>query len=107
MDAAFSSRDFPDVRSALEANLVTFGVMKSLGEAVDDAQMRATGLFVPVAGLRVGRGELVDSPVWLNGVRKRAAFRAPKLGEHTDEVLRELGFDASAIVALRAEHAVE
>jgi len=62
MDAAFKRRDFLDVRAALDANLVVYGVMKTLAETVDDAQMRAAGLFVPVAGLDVGRGELADPP---------------------------------------------
>lgn len=107
LDAAFSGRDLCDVREALDANLVIYGVMKTLAETVDDAQMRAAGVFVPVADLNVGRGELVDSPIWLSGVRKREASRAPKLGEHTDQVLHELGFDTAAIVALRAEGAIE
>src|SRR5262249_35995420 len=44
MDGAFSSRDFEDVRAALEANLVTFGVMNSLMDTPTDAQMRDNGL---------------------------------------------------------------
>ncbi len=84
MDAAFRRKDFRDVRTALDANLVVYGVMNSLAETVDDAQMRAAGLFVPVDGLKVGRGELVASPIWLSCVEKRAAHRAPTLGEHTD-----------------------
>jgi len=32
--------------------------------------------------------------------------RSPLLGEHTDEVLAQLGFDASQVAALRAEGAV-
>jgi crotonobetainyl-CoA:carnitine CoA-transferase CaiB-like acyl-CoA transferase len=107
IDAAISARDFQDVSAALDRNLVTFGMMNTLSETVDDAQMRAAGVFVPVSGLDVGRGELVDSPIWLSGVRKRAAHRAPALGEHTDAVLRELGFDTAAIAALRAERAVQ
>jgi crotonobetainyl-CoA:carnitine CoA-transferase CaiB-like acyl-CoA transferase len=107
MDAAISARDFADVCAALDSNLVTFGVMKSLMDTVDDTQMRAAGIFVPVAGIECGRGELVDSPLWLSDARKRNAYRAPKLAEHTDEVLRELGFDQKAIGGLRAERAVE
>jgi crotonobetainyl-CoA:carnitine CoA-transferase CaiB-like acyl-CoA transferase len=107
MDAAFRSRDFRDVRAALEANLVIYGVMNTLTETIDDPQMRAAGLFVPVDGIECGRGELVDSPIWLSDAHKRAAHRAPRLGEHTDEVLRELGFDAASIATLRTERAVE
>jgi formyl-CoA transferase len=107
MDAAFRSRDFRDIRAALEANLVIYGVMNTLIDTVDDPQMRAAGLFVPVDGIECGRGELIDSPIWLSDARKRSAHRAPRLGEHTDAVLRELGFDAASIAALRAEHAVE
>ena len=107
MDGAFSARDFADVRAALEANLVTFGVMNSLMDTPTDAQMRDAGLFVKANGIDVGTGELVDSPIWLTGARKRDAHRAPKLGEHTDQVLKELGYDAEAIVRLRGERAVE
>ena len=107
INAACLSRDFADIRASLDANLVTFGVMNSIADTVDDAQMRAAGLFVSVEGLDVGRGELVDSPIWLSGAQKRAAHRAPSLGEHTDAVLRDLGCDAAAIAALRAEGAVQ
>src|SRR5262245_41032285 len=107
IDAAISARDFQDVCAALDRNLVTFGMMNTVSETVDDEQMRAARVFVPVSGLSVGRGELVDSPIWLSGVRKRAAHRAPALGEHTDAVLQELGFDTAAIAALRAERAVQ
>ena len=107
MDAAFVRRDFADIRASLEANLVIYGVMNTLAETVDDPQMRAAGLFVAAEGLECGRGEVIDSPIWLSDSRKRAAHRAPKLGEHTDAVLRELGFDAAAIATLRSERAVE
>ena len=107
IDAVFTARDFEDMRAALDANLVTFGVMNSLADTVHDQQMRAAALFVAVDGLTVGSGELVDSPVWLSGERKRSAYRAPALGEHTDAVLAELGFDATAIAALRAAGAVQ
>jgi crotonobetainyl-CoA:carnitine CoA-transferase CaiB-like acyl-CoA transferase len=107
MDEAFRARDFVDIRAALDANLVTFGVMSSLMETPNDAQMRENGVFVGTEGIEVGRGELVDSPIWLSGVKKRAPRRAPRLGEHTDEVLTELGYAAAAIERMRAERAVE
>jgi formyl-CoA transferase len=42
----------------------------------------------------------------VHGVAKVPAKRAPAIGEHTDEVLRELGFEAAEIEDLRAGGAV-
>jgi formyl-CoA transferase len=42
----------------------------------------------------------------VHGVSKVSAKRAPELGEHNDEVLNELGFDAKEIEALHASGAV-
>jgi formyl-CoA transferase len=38
----------------------------------------------------------------VHGVTKAAAKRAPEIGEHNEEVLKELGFDAKQIERLRA-----
>ncbi len=42
----------------------------------------------------------------MHGVTKTPARRAPGLGEHTDEILAELGFDAGRIAGLRANGAI-
>ena len=47
---------------------------------------------------------VLANPIKLDGERLPSQ-RAPLLGEHTDAVLRELGYDAAAIVELRAKGA--
>ena len=42
----------------------------------------------------------------MHGVAKVPAKRAPEIGEHNEEVLKELGFDAAEIEDLRAGGAV-
>jgi formyl-CoA transferase len=42
----------------------------------------------------------------VHGVTKVPANRAPELGEHNDEVLKELGFDATEIEGLRVKGAI-
>jgi crotonobetainyl-CoA:carnitine CoA-transferase CaiB-like acyl-CoA transferase len=48
----------------------------------------------------------VDSPVVIKESPKVARRVAPELGEHTDQVLRELGFDARQIEDLNASGAI-
>jgi len=42
----------------------------------------------------------VNSPVFVLGVEKRKPTAAPEIGQHTREILRELGYGAEAIEAL-------
>jgi crotonobetainyl-CoA:carnitine CoA-transferase CaiB-like acyl-CoA transferase len=48
----------------------------------------------------------VNSPIWVDGSPKTQPKRPPEIGEHSDEVLREAGFDDAAIRQLRASGAV-
>jgi crotonobetainyl-CoA:carnitine CoA-transferase CaiB-like acyl-CoA transferase len=48
----------------------------------------------------------VNSPIWVDGSQKVQPRRPPGVGEHSDEVLREAGYDEAAIRQLRASGAV-
>jgi formyl-CoA transferase len=48
----------------------------------------------------------VASPITIEGQNKVSPRRPPAVGQHTDEVLREAGYDAAMIVKLRADGAV-
>jgi crotonobetainyl-CoA:carnitine CoA-transferase CaiB-like acyl-CoA transferase len=48
----------------------------------------------------------VNSPIWIDGQRKVAPRKPPGIGEHSDEILRDAGFDDDAIRGLRARGAV-
>jgi len=43
----------------------------------------------------------ISSPIQVHGVTKLPARRAPGIGEHNDEVLKELGFTTNDIEGLR------
>jgi crotonobetainyl-CoA:carnitine CoA-transferase CaiB-like acyl-CoA transferase len=67
----------------------------------------ANDIVVPLEGAGGKLTSTISSPIQVHGVGKVPARRAPDLGEHTDEVLRELGFDANGIDGLRASGAVQ
>lgn len=102
-DEIFAARDLADWRGRLDAAGITFGVTGRLEDIPDDEQMRAAGALVPY-----GDGEIltVSSPFTIDGLTKEPARPAPEIGEHGEEILRELGYDAAAIAALRKSGAV-
>jgi len=76
-------------------------------EALDDPHIRAAGLLQerPVTG-SAQHAPLAPHPVDLSVDEPVFARPAPSLGQHTQEILHELGYDAAAIAALRAARVV-
>jgi crotonobetainyl-CoA:carnitine CoA-transferase CaiB-like acyl-CoA transferase len=71
-------------------------------QTLDDPQVNAMGFFQSVAFPGAPRpAPLAKVPVRLSETPGAIRRRAPLLGEHTDEILAELGYDAPAIAALR------
>ena len=98
LDAEFALRDLDDWRSILDGVGVTFGIVGTVNEVLDDRQMRDSGALVPFAD---GEQLTVSSPFHLDGVDKVPAQRAPALGQHSEAVLREAGYSAADIDRLR------
>lgn len=97
-DEAFARLDWPELRDRFVAEDLNFGIVGRLDDIPDDPQMRVTGMLVPFAD----GGLTLDSPFAISGEPKRPPARAPGIGQHTDEVLREAGYDEGEIRRLRA-----
>jgi crotonobetainyl-CoA:carnitine CoA-transferase CaiB-like acyl-CoA transferase len=86
----------------LESARIPCGKVYQLGEVFDDPQVQARKLFrfldYPGGAKPV---PLANTPVQLSETPGGVRHRAPMLGEHTDEVLSELGFNAEEISAFR------
>jgi len=85
---------------------VTFGAVRGPQEVIDDPQLRLNDIVVPLEGAGGKLTSTISSPIQVHGVAKVPASRAPDIGEHNDEILKQLGFSATEIDGLRASATV-
>src|SRR5437667_4372656 len=85
---------------------VTFGAVRGPQEVIKDPQLQANDIIVPLNGAGGKLTSTISSPLQVHGVTKVPAKRAPKIGEHNDEVLRQLGFSAAEIDGLHQSGAI-
>ena len=102
-----AERTTAEVLAELEAAKIPAGPLYSPQEALEDAHIRQAGLLndTEYPGLR-RPVPLAPTPVDLSETPGRFRQRAPKLGEHTDEVLGEAGYSAAEIAEMRAAKVV-
>lgn len=79
------------------------GPINDIGQALADEQALARGMVLEVEHPVAGTIRTIGSPVKLSGTPWSFRRPAPVLGEHTDAVLCEAGFDEGEIARLRAE----
>jgi len=96
----FLQRPLAEWRRILDDNSITFSNIATTFETIRDEQMIANNVFVEFAD-QPGR-QVVNSPLELRDFPKRRPVAAPKLGQHSVEILRSLGYDEERIEALRA-----
>jgi len=106
LDEIFSSKPMAHWYEVFNGVHVTFGAVRGPQEVVEDPQLRANDIVVPLEGAGGKLTSTISSPIRVHGVAKVAARRAPALGEHNEEILEQLGFNAAEIEGLRASRAI-
>ena len=106
LDEAFASQPLSHWQEMFAEAHITFGVVNMPTDVISDPQLRENNIVVPLEGAGGKLTTTISSPMQIRGVTKVPAKRAPSLGEHNDEVLKELGFGAAEIDALHGNGTV-
>jgi crotonobetainyl-CoA:carnitine CoA-transferase CaiB-like acyl-CoA transferase len=102
LDEVFGAQPMSHWNDAFNGVHVTFGPVRGPQEVINDPQLRANDIVVPLEGAGERLTSTISSPIQVHGVSKVSAKRAPEIGEHNDQVLQQLGFSAAEIDGLRA-----
>ncbi len=93
--------------AALEKVHAPAAPLHSPQQTLNDPHIQATGMLVDSDYPSLARAApLASTPFDLSETPTTPTQRAPVLGEHTDEILRELGFDDAAILGLRERRVI-
>ena len=106
LDLLFATQPLEYWKNVLDTQRLPYSVVQIPEEILQDQQLWANKIIVPIED---GSGEpryTVDSPFTVKESAKITPGKAPGLGEHTHQVLLELGFDETSIGQLRTSGAI-
>jgi len=101
LEEVFTSEPMSHWREIFDHAHLTFGVVHAPSQVGKDPQLLANEIVVPLQGAGGALQSTISSPIQVHDVAKVPAKRAPEIGEHNEEILKELGFGPSEIETLR------
>ena len=101
LDAIFATRPLAEWSAILDRAGMWWAPVQNTTEVVEDPQAHAAGAFVDVPVAEGGTAKMVASPIDFSGTPWSPTTAAPEVGQHTEEILLELGYDWDAIVRLK------
>jgi crotonobetainyl-CoA:carnitine CoA-transferase CaiB-like acyl-CoA transferase len=106
LEEAFATRPGDEWMEILETAGVPVGPVRRVEDLFEDPHVVERGTIYETEHPTAGRIKTMGSALHLYGTPVQVKGAAPLLGQHTDDVLRELGYDAATIAELHESGAV-
>jgi crotonobetainyl-CoA:carnitine CoA-transferase CaiB-like acyl-CoA transferase len=104
--AALSAKTTGEWVELIVAAGLPCGPVYNIKQAFADPQVEALRIKRPVTHPRLGELDLVAQPYEITGFDREIRTATPDLGEHNDEILQSLGYDAEEIEKLKAARVI-
>jgi len=105
-DPLFESKPLAYWKDVFEAGHVIYGVVQNADEIVNDPQMLANDIYLPLPDDAGPAKYTVNNPLQISGFSTVAPRRAPSTGENAENILQELGYNAEQVARLRESGAM-
>jgi crotonobetainyl-CoA:carnitine CoA-transferase CaiB-like acyl-CoA transferase len=105
LDEIFDTQPMAHWAAAFDRAGMWWAPVQTVSEMVEDPQARAGGAFVPTQ-VAEGTTDMVASPADFGSTPGGVPTMAPEFGQHTEEILLELGYDWDRIATLREAGAI-
>jgi crotonobetainyl-CoA:carnitine CoA-transferase CaiB-like acyl-CoA transferase len=106
LDNVFATKTMAEWAEAFAAQDVWWAPVNSVNEVVKDPMVQAAGAFVDVPTPDGSSQPMVSTPADFSATPWQPQGLPPELGQHTEEVLLELGYDWDGIIALKERGAI-
>ena len=106
IDRAFRVRTSAEWIAILNAAGVANGEVRDIGQMLSDPQLAARNMVATLMHPTVGATKVIGAPIKLSENEASLRTPPPVLGQHTEAVLEEIGYDAAAIAELRAKKVI-
>jgi crotonobetainyl-CoA:carnitine CoA-transferase CaiB-like acyl-CoA transferase len=107
LSAVTRPRTSAEVLERLQRSGVPCAPIQTLDKVAAEPQTEASGMLIPAKHPRIPEYRAVGLPIRWDGERPGVSRVPPLLGEHTAEVLAELGYDQASIEELASRHVIQ